>query len=307
MDEAPQPLSAASRGQKTSNKLLWRLLGMLVAALAIAGALGYYAFTLRGEHQETLDELEASRQAAAQVQTLQGETTAALQKAAACETNLKTAQASCEQIKLDATTMQGDLTTTKSELETLRKYREETSKRLAAFKDMTSKFQKLIDNGKVDVITRNGRMLIKLPASVLFSPGSADLSRPGELALMEVAIVLRQFEDRKFMIEGHTDDRLLEDAQNARFRNNWELSAARAVTVTQFLIEARMRPENLVAAGHAAFDPVADNRTTSGRQANRRIEIVLLPNIDELPVLDDSWMGQGANGAAESTGGSVDL
>ena len=103
---------------------------------------------------------------------------------------------------------------------------------------------------------------------------------------MEVAIVLRQFDDRSFMIEGHTDDRPLEDSKQSRFPNNWELSTARAVTVTRFLIEARMSPENLVAAGHAAYDPVSDNRTAQGRQENRRIEIVLLPKLGKLPTME---------------------
>jgi len=131
-------------------------------------------------------------------------------------------------------------------------------------------------------------MIVKLPAGVLFDSGSAELSRDGELALMEVAIVLRQFGDRQFMIAGHTDDRPLESAQaTTKYRNNWELSAARALTVTEFLIEARMKPENLVAAGYGQFDPVGNNKTSQGRQDNRRIEIVLLPNIEEMPEMPE--------------------
>ena len=84
----------------------------------------------------------------------------------------------------------------------------------------------MIDSGKLDVVIRDGRMVVKLPASVLFDSGKAELSRDGELALMEVAIALRDFENRKFLVEGHTDNRPLEStAATSRFRNNWDLSA----------------------------------------------------------------------------------
>lgn len=62
-----------------------------------------------------------------------------------------------------------------------------------------------------------------------------------------------------------------------RFSSNWELSTARATAVAHFLSQAGVPAENRVAAGYAEFKPVASNKTASGRQKNRRIEIVLLP------------------------------
>ena len=184
--------------------------------------------------------------------------------------------------------VKGTLTATQTELEQLRAQKAETAKRLAAFREITAQFKKMIDTGKLEVAIRSGQMVLKLPASVLFPSGSAELSRDGEMALMEVAIILRQFKERKFMIAGHTDNLPLENtAATVKYSNNWELSAGRAVTVTQFLIEARMDPRLIVAAGYGEFDPIGNNATVAGRQENRRIEIVLLPNIDELPVVDE--------------------
>lgn len=250
----------------------------LVALLALgaAGGLGYYAWNLRASHFALQGDLKAAR-----VEATQG---------AECKTaraGIEKMLSSC-QTERDAQTarqkeFEGDLSATRAELDSLRKQRKETAERLAAFRDLTAKFKKMIDSGRLDVVIRGGRMIVKLPAGVLFASGKAELSRDGELALMEVAIVLRQFKERRFMVEGHTDNRPLEAADSSRYRDNWELSTARAVTVTAFLIEAKMNPKNLVAAGHGAHDPVGDNKTAKGRQENRRIEIILMPNIEELP------------------------
>ena len=72
------------------------------------------------------------------------------------------------------------------------------------------------------------------------------------------------------------------------FPSNWELSTARAVEVTKFLIANGMRPQVLAAAGYGEFDPVAPNDSPEHQAQNRRIEIVLQPNLADLPSLDDA-------------------
>jgi chemotaxis protein MotB len=176
------------------------------------------------------------------------------------------------------------LATSNSELDALKKQQADTDKRLAAFKELTEKFRKMIDAGKLQVIHRNGRMVVKLPAGVLFASGSADISNEGRTALAEVAAILKQFPDRRFMIAGHTDNVPL---VKSTFKNNWELSTARAVTVTTQLIAAGMNPTKLSAAGYSEYEPVRSNVTEPGRHENRRIEIVLLPNLAELPTAAD--------------------
>ena len=125
-------------------------------------------------------------------------------------------------------------------------------------------------------------MILKLPAEVLFSSGQAQLSEPGRATLADVARVLKDFPERSFMVAGHTDN---EPVKDSGYRNNWELSTARALTVTEFFIEQGVRPGNLVAAGYGEFDPIAGNQSARGRRDNRRIELVLVPNVEEIPRL----------------------
>jgi chemotaxis protein MotB len=122
----------------------------------------------------------------------------------------------------------------------------------------------------------------------LFASGKADLSKQGKGALGEVTDVLVEFKDRRFMIAGHTDDVKI---KTRKFKNNWDLSTARAISVVQFMIDAGFAAENLAAAGYGEFDPVAPNDTTDGRQLNRRIEIVLVPDLSELPTLTEEPAG----------------
>jgi chemotaxis protein MotB len=177
------------------------------------------------------------------------------------------------------------LSASRAELDELRTEHAEAEKRLALFKSLTDKFQKMIDSGKLQVIFRNGRMVVKLPAAVLFASGSAELSKEGNDALRDVAGILKQVPDRRFMVAGHTDNVPIDPraVPPPPFKNNLELSTARALTVAQHLIASGMSPIRLVAAGYSAHEPVRENTTEAGRQENRRIEIVLMPNLSELP------------------------
>ncbi len=244
------------------------------------GGLGYFSYLQYTDGQQAAQD---ASNCATELDKKETENTILRKQVASCattETKIKEVEGSLAEV-------QGNLTATQAELEQLREQKREAAKRLAAFKELTAKFQKMIDTGKLDVLIRNGQMIVKLPAGVLFPSGSAVLSRDGELALMEVAVILREFKDRRFMIAGHTDNRPLENtSETVKYGNNWELSVGRAVTVTQFLIEARMSADNLVAAGYGEHDPVGNNTTAAGRQENRRIEIILLPDIRELPMLN---------------------
>lgn len=173
---------------------------------------------------------------------------------------------------------------TRAELEELRRQNAEAQKRLAAFKALTAKFQKMIDSGKLKVGFRNGLMIVQLPAGILFASGKADLSPEGEVALTEVGGVLKELKDRRYLITGHTDNVPL---KGGKFKDNWELSLARAMIVARWLMAQGMPATQIAAAGYAEFDPVKDNATEDGKQQNRRIEIVLMPNIEELPKMPE--------------------
>jgi chemotaxis protein MotB len=167
----------------------------------------------------------------------------------------------------------------KARLEELRKSQATAEARAALFKQLIMKFQKMIDAGQLKIALRNGRMVIELPDDVLFDSGQTQIKTAGKQALTQIATVLRTISDRHFQVAGNTDNVPID---TPTFPSNWELSTRRAVEVVRFLVAQGMRPELLSAAGYGEFDPVAPNDSADGRARNRRIEISLQPNIDEL-------------------------
>jgi chemotaxis protein MotB len=168
-------------------------------------------------------------------------------------------------------------------LEELRKQKAAAEARAATFRNLVEKLRSMIDNGQLKVTIRNGRMLIVLPNDVLFDSGKVDLKPAGKEALTQVAHVLAGIGDRRFLVAGHTDNVPI---KTGRFPSNWELSTARAVEVAKLLVAGGMKPDVLGAAGYAEFDPVAANDTPEHKALNRRIEIVLEPNLSDLPNLE---------------------
>jgi len=167
-------------------------------------------------------------------------------------------------------------------LEELRAKERQAQQRLATFRNMLERFQKMIESGQLRVKIVRGRMVVELSENILFDSGRADLKKEGQAALTEVASVLASIPDRDFQIAGHTDNVPI---KSAKFPSNWHLSIARALNVGIFLAAHGVPPVRLSAAGYADTQPAASNDTAEGRQQNRRIEIVLMPNLDELPDL----------------------
>ena len=179
----------------------------------------------------------------------------------------------------------------KARLEELRKQKAAAEARAATFRGLVAKLRSMIDAGQLKVVIRDGRMLIALPNDVLFDSGKTAIKPAGQAALGKVAEVLRGFTDRKFLVAGDTDNVPI---HTSHFPSNWELSTARAVEVTKFLVQNGMKPEVLAAAGYGEWDPVAANDTPEHRAQNRRIEIVLQPNLSDLPPMDDLGKAQSA-------------
>lgn len=257
--------------------LLWALL-----MTGAAGAGGYFAWTYREKWKDDKTVLAAEQ---AKLVQCEGERDPAKQAAAACQTQvteLQTAQKGLEEQVAQATS---NLSATKEELTALRAQRAETEKRIASIEKIQAQFAKMIDTGELKVTSRRGNLVVELPSEVLFPSASAELSRKGEVAVLQVGGILKQFEDRRFLVVGHTDNQPLKSAE---YKDNWELSVARALTVTRYLVEGGMKSENLIAAGAGENDPIADNSSSASRARNRRIEIALLPALSELPPLPAS-------------------
>jgi len=175
--------------------------------------------------------------------------------------------------------LQKELSESRSQLATLRNIEAETKRRNEIYAQFIERLKSMIDGGQLTVSIEQGRIVINLPNNVLFRSGSASLNPEGSDALRQIAAVLSQFSDRRFQIEGHTDNNPI---SSARFPSNWELSTSRALAVVHLLTDLGVASENISAAGFGEFQPRADNSTDEGRKLNRRIEIIMLPNLDIL-------------------------
>lgn len=166
-----------------------------------------------------------------------------------------------------------------AQLETMRQIEAETQKRNEIYARFVSELQKMIDVGQLTVNIEKGRIVINLPDNVLFKTGSARVNPEGREALKQIANVLKEFSERRFQVEGHTDNVPI---KSSRFPSNWELSTARALSVVHLMVEQGVAAENVSAAGFGEFHPRADNETPEGRALNRRIEIIMQPNLEIL-------------------------
>jgi flagellar motor protein MotB len=196
-----------------------------------------------------------------------------------CKDELTTEKTSAAAADLKVAALETEITACKASVTDLEKQKAEVKRRADELKDLTGRFQKMIDTGKLAVTFRRGNMVVNLPAAILFPSGSADISDEGRVALGEVAVVLKQVKGRRFTIAGHTDSDAL--GKDDKFKSNWQLSTARAVAVAQVLIDKGVSPTQLIAAGYAEYDPIAGNKTNAGKQKNRRIEIMLEPYVSK--------------------------
>ena len=132
-----------------------------------------------------------------------------------------------------------------------------------------------IADQKVSLGIRQKGLVITIVNSVLFDSGKAKLRREAFGTLDKVASVCRKIvADREIGIEGHTDNQPI---KYSGWESNWELSTARATSVLHYLVKKGISPERLSASGFGKYRPMASNKTAAGRQKNRRVEIVILP------------------------------
>lgn len=137
------------------------------------------------------------------------------------------------------------------------------------------------------IIQKNGKVYISLEEDLLFASGKYEVNSGGVIALNKLAVVLALQEDLEILVEGHTDSISL--SGRGLLKDNWDLSVLRATSVVKVLLKnPSLSPLQLTAAGRAEFVPIANNKTSQGRGENRRIEMILSPNLDDLfDLLDD--------------------
>jgi chemotaxis protein MotB len=189
-----------------------------------------------------------------------------------------------DKILADRGTLSKALDDARARLEELRKAQAAAEVRTILFRDYERRFKPLIDAGQLRVESRRGRLAMEVSADLLFDAGRADLKTTGKGALMEIARALQTTSapGRRFLVTAAVD---AEPLKSRRYKDTWELTTARAVTVVEYLVSLGVSPETLTAAGAGSFDPVAPSDSPDARAKNRRVEIALLPSAEEtLPV-----------------------
>jgi chemotaxis protein MotB len=218
----------------------------------------------------------------------------ALSDAAAAHSGLADAQTQMERARAERTDLEmrlervenenADLVALQKDLaKDVQAKEEEIAKLRGEMGEIEEKMKAEIAKGDVRLSQAGGRIKVDVVDEILFDVGEASISRRGEEVLARVGAVLAKMLDKQILVSGHTDDSPISSRLQERYPTNWELSAARALTVVRFLEEKSGIPgRRLVAAAHAQFEPVASNRTPRGRARNRRIEILLTPDFQAI-------------------------
>lgn len=152
---------------------------------------------------------------------------------------------------------------------------------VTALKKSISKALIGLEGEGLTIEQRNGKVYISLEEDLLFASGKYIVNSGGVTALNKLATVLSTQTDLEILVEGHTDNIPL--SGNGLVKDNWDLSVMRATNVVKVLTKnPSLNPLQLTAAGRAEFAPIASNETKEGRSSNRRIEMILSPNLDDL-------------------------
>ena len=152
---------------------------------------------------------------------------------------------------------------------------------VTALKQSISKALRGLEGEGLTIEQRNGKVYISLEEDLLFASGKYTVNSGGVAALNKLATALAPQKDLEILVEGHTDSIPL--SGRGLVKDNWDLSVMRATNVVKVLTKnPSLNPLQLTAAGRAEFVPIASNKTKEGRGANRRIEMILSPNLDDL-------------------------
>ncbi|MDP3915313.1 MAG: OmpA family protein [Bacteroidota bacterium] len=201
-------------------------------------------------------------------------------------------------LKNETSSLQDENASVLNDLRTLSKESKMTiadqAKRLKDLQNMIQNQKNVMDNLKnsiadalmkyksdeLSVYIKDGNVYVSLAEKLLFKSGSDLVDPKGKEALKTLAQVLSSTKDITVLIEGHTDNVPI---KTAKFKDNWDLSTARAISIVRILTKDNgFDPNRITASGRGEFFPVQSNETTEGRAGNRRTEVILSPDMNEL-------------------------
>lgn len=153
-----------------------------------------------------------------------------------------------------------------------------------AVQDLKNRVSNALLNFKENDLTvnvKNGKVYVSLAEQLLFGSGSIEVDAKGVGALQQLAKALKDQKGIQIMVEGHTDNVPI-SKKSTYMQDNWDLSVMRATAITKILTKGGVSPNQITASGKGEYLPLTANDSPQGRQKNRRTEIIITPNLDEL-------------------------
>ena len=188
---------------------------------------------------------------------------------------------SAEQDRLNK--LKKDLEASSARLAELEKMMADKDAAMKKLKETLSKSLKAFEGKGLTVTERDGKVYVSMENKLLFESGGWTVGAEGKKAVDLVGKVLGDNPDISVLIEGHTDNDKITGTIGGGVENNWDLSTKRATAIVNILTaNAKVKKENLTAAGRGEYAPLMSNETAEGKAKNRRIEIILTPKLDEI-------------------------
>lgn len=153
-----------------------------------------------------------------------------------------------------------------------------------AVQGLKSRISNALLNFKENDLTvkvKNGKVYVSLAEQLLFKSGSIVVDSKGVTALQQLGKAIKDQKDLAITVEGHTDNVPM-PAKGEYMQDNWDLSVLRATAITKILTKAGVASKQITSSGKGEFSPLMPNTSAENKQKNRRTEIIITPNLDEL-------------------------
>ncbi|OHD71468.1 MAG: hypothetical protein A2W19_02730 [Spirochaetes bacterium RBG_16_49_21] len=168
-----------------------------------------------------------------------------------------------------------------NELSEMKKLTAMQKEELARMEDQAKEFEKRlaeeIKKGQITLKRFHDKLILNIDERICFDSGSAELKKDVKPALDKIAEILNDFQGNRIIVEGNTDNVPI---HTSRFRDNWQLSTERALSVLNYLLRnKKLNPARFSTAGYGEYNPIVPNDTAANRLLNRRVDLVVVPRL----------------------------
>ena len=212
----------------------------------------------------------------------------------ALESQLADAQSENQKLQGEFSELEKNLNMSKQEISDLSKTIATNNEKIQGLQSAITEVFDDYNPSDINVQERGGKLYITLSNSVLFDAGRDKLTEASADLIGKMAEVFMKNKDLNVMVEGHTDSDPVKIHKN-KYKDNWALSAARALSVVRAMEEAGVPTSRLTATGKGDTEPIATNDTKEGKEKNRRTEFVIVPDTDGLYKVYSDMSGASSN------------